>query len=52
VEKYGADTLRIHEMFLGPLEDMKAWNGETIIGPRRFLERVWRLKGKSDKEHR
>lgn len=46
VEKYGADTLRIHMMFLGPLEDMKAWKSDTIIGPRRFLERVWRLQEK------
>lgn len=44
VSLYGADTLRLHEMFLGPLEDMKAWNSATIIGPRRFLERVWKLK--------
>lgn len=44
VEKYGADTLRLHEMFLGPLEVMKAWNTESIIGPRRFLERVWKLR--------
>ncbi|KKT36704.1 MAG: Leucyl-tRNA synthetase [Parcubacteria group bacterium GW2011_GWA1_44_13] len=46
VSEYGADTLRLHEMFLGPLEDMKAWNSATIIGPRRFLERVWKLKEK------
>ncbi|HAS84846.1 MAG TPA: leucine--tRNA ligase [Candidatus Yonathbacteria bacterium] len=46
VFEYGADTLRLHEMFLGPLEDMKAWNSATIIGPRRFLERVWKLKEK------
>ncbi len=46
VETYGADTLRLHEMFLGPLEDMKAWNSQTIIGPRRFLERVWRMREK------
>ncbi|MEK7568609.1 MAG: leucine--tRNA ligase [Patescibacteria group bacterium] len=46
VEKFGADTLRLHEMFLGPLEDMKAWNSDTIIGPRRFLERAWKLKNK------
>ena len=46
IEKYGADTLRLHEMFLGPLEDMKAWNSETIIGPYRFLERVWKLQEK------
>ena len=46
IETFGADTLRLHEMFLGPLEDMKVWNSETIIGPRRFLERVWRLAEK------
>ena len=33
-------------MFLGPLEDMKAWNSTTIVGPRRFLERVWKLTEK------
>lgn len=49
ISEYGADTLRLHEMFLGPLEDMKAWNNTTIIGPRRFLERVWRLKEKATK---
>ncbi len=49
VAEHGADTLRLHEMFLGPLEDMKAWNSATIIGPRRFLERVWKLKEKVSK---
>jgi len=46
IEEFGADTLRLHEMFLGPLEDMKAWNSTTIVGPRRFLERVWKLTEK------
>lgn len=46
IEKYGADTLRLHIMFLGPLEDMKSWNDESIAGPYRFLERVWRLREK------
>lgn len=46
IDEYGADTLRLHEMFLGPLEDMKAWSSQTIVGPRRFLERVWRLRDK------
>jgi leucyl-tRNA synthetase len=41
VDKYGADTLRLYEMFLGPLEDTKPWNTSSIIGVRRFLERVW-----------
>lgn len=43
VELYGADTIRLYEMFMGPLEAMKPWNTASIIGPRRFLERVWRL---------
>ncbi len=43
VEKYGADTLRLYEMFMGPLEDTKDWTEEGIEGARRFLERVWRL---------
>ncbi|MBI5465713.1 MAG: leucine--tRNA ligase [Candidatus Kerfeldbacteria bacterium] len=41
VVKYGADTLRLYEMFLGPLEDVKPWNTSSIIGLRRFLDRVW-----------
>jgi len=43
VEQYGADTLRLYEMFMGPLEDVKPWNTKSIIGLRRFLERVWQL---------
>ena len=43
VEKYGADTLRLYEMFMGPLEADKAWSTEGIEGARRFLDRVWRL---------
>lgn len=46
VELYGADTIRLYEMFLGPLETMKPWSTRNIIGPRRFIERVWRLKSK------
>ncbi|MCL9972436.1 MAG: leucine--tRNA ligase [Candidatus Pacebacteria bacterium] len=46
VELYGADTVRMYEMFMGPLEAMKPWNTKGIIGPRRFLERVWRLTDK------
>ncbi len=48
VELYGADTIRIYEMFMGPLEAMKPWNTASIIGPRRFLERVWRLSEKTN----
>jgi leucyl-tRNA synthetase len=43
IKLYGADTLRIYEMFMGPFEQMVAWNTDSIIGSRRFLERVWLL---------
>ena len=44
VGELGADTLRLYEMFMGPLEDMKAWNTGSVVGLRRFLERAWRLQ--------
>ncbi len=44
VETYGADTLRIYEMFMGPFSDAIAWKTSSLIGARRFLERVWRLQ--------
>ncbi len=43
VNSYGADTLRLYEMFMGALEDMKPWNTKNILGVRRFLEKVWLL---------
>lgn len=43
VETYGADTLRVYEMFMGPFEAGLPWSTENIIGSRRFIERVWRL---------
>jgi len=46
VSRYGADTLRVYEMFMGPFDQAIAWSEENIIGPRRFLERVWRLSDK------
>ncbi|MBU1728016.1 class I tRNA ligase family protein [Patescibacteria group bacterium] len=46
VRTYGADTLRVYEMFLGPFEDSVAWSTESIIGPRRFIEKVWRIGNK------
>jgi len=46
VETYGADTLRVYEMFMGPFENTSAWNMESIIGPRRFIERVWKTQSK------
>ena len=44
VATYGADTLRVYEMFMGPFTDAIAWNTDNMIGSRRFLERVWRLQ--------
>ena len=43
VEKYGADTLRLYEMFLGPLEQAKPWDTKGIEGVFRFLKKYWRL---------
>jgi leucyl-tRNA synthetase len=51
IETYGADTLRLYEMFMGPFEDSVSWNDESIMGPRRFLEKVWRLKEKIQSDH-
>jgi leucyl-tRNA synthetase len=42
----GADTLRLYEMFMGPLDESKSWNTASIVGLRRFLEKVWRLSVK------
>ncbi|MDO5447231.1 MAG: leucine--tRNA ligase [Prevotellaceae bacterium] len=43
VEKYGADTLRLYEMFLGPVEQSKPWNTNGIDGSHRFLKKLWGL---------
>lgn len=43
VNTFGADTLRIYEMFMGPLEATKPWNENGVEGAHRFLSRVWRL---------
>ena len=43
VEKYGADALRLYEMFMGPLEQVKPWSMQGVEGVYRFLKRVWRL---------
>jgi leucyl-tRNA synthetase len=43
VERFGADSVRLYEMFMGPLEAMKPWNTNNVMGVRRFLERVWTL---------
>lgn len=43
IKEYGADTLRMFEMFLGPIEQEKPWNQSGLDGVRRFLNRAWRL---------
>ena len=48
VERYGADTLRLYEMFLGPLEQSKPWDTNGIDGVNRFLKKLWGLFWKDD----
>jgi leucyl-tRNA synthetase len=43
VNEYGADSLRLYEMFMGPLEAVKPWSMEGVSGVRGFLDRVWRM---------
>ena len=44
VRQFGADTFRVYEMFMGPLDQAIAWNTDNIVGARRFIERVWKLE--------
>ncbi|MDE6303692.1 MAG: leucine--tRNA ligase [Paramuribaculum sp.] len=48
VDRYGADTLRLYEMFLGPIEQSKPWDTNGIDGVNRFLKRLWSLFYKGD----
>jgi len=48
IESFGADSFRLYEMFMGPLEMSKPWNTKSIDGVRRFLERTWRLVPEED----
>ncbi len=43
VKTFGADTLRIYEMFMGPFDQQIAWSTDGMAGPRRFIERVWKM---------
>jgi leucyl-tRNA synthetase len=52
VSLYGADTLRVYEMFMGPFDQSSVWSTESIIGPRRFLEKIWKLSEKMKIENR
>jgi leucyl-tRNA synthetase len=46
INLYGADTLRLYEMFMGPFDQEIAWSTNSMIGARRFVEKVWRLQNK------
>jgi len=48
IKNYGADTLRIYEMFMGPFEQMIPWDTKGVKGARRFLEKTWWLKEKTN----
>ncbi len=48
IEEYGADTLRLYEMFLGPLEQSKPWSTQGINGVHNFLRRLWRMYNVQD----
>ncbi len=50
VKAYGADTFRVYEMFIGPFAQSVAWSTESIIGSRRFIERIWKLAEKVSKD--
>ncbi len=50
VEQVGADSLRLFEMFMGPLEATKPWNTKGIAGVQRFLEKVWKLQAATDNQ--
>ncbi len=46
ITNYGADALRVYEMFMGPLEVSKPWSTRGIVGIKRFLDRIWRISEK------
>ena len=49
VKEYGADALRVYEMFMGPIDAAKPWDPNGIDGSKKFLDRIWRLFVESDK---
>ena len=49
VRDYGADALRVYEMFMGPIDAAKPWDPNGIEGSKKFLDRVWRLYAETDK---
>jgi leucyl-tRNA synthetase len=51
IERFGSDTFRLYEMFMGPFDATVAWSTDGLVGPRKFLERIWKIyhRGISDK---
>ena len=43
IETFGADSLRLYEMFMGPFDQSVSWSNDGMVGPRRFIEKVWRV---------
>ena len=52
VKTFGADTLRLYEMFMGPFDQQIAWSTSSMTGPRRFIERVWKLAEKVESDQK
>ena len=50
INDYGADTLRLYEMFMGPLEASKPWSKTGVEGAKKFLDRIWRLYTEENKD--
>ncbi len=46
VDQFGADTMRVYEMFMGPFEASQPWSTDSMVGARRFIERIWRFQEK------
>jgi leucyl-tRNA synthetase len=46
VAQFGADTMRVYEMFMGPFDQQIAWSTDSMVGARRFIERVWKISAK------
>lgn len=45
IDRFGSDAFRMYEMFMGPFDATVAWNMESVVGPRKFLERLWKFFG-------
>lgn len=46
IDRFGSDTFRMYEMFMGPFDASIAWSTESLVGPRKYLERLWKFFGK------